>query len=205
MAELAELVTGPSHRAAAGLLGCRLTSGGVTVRLTEVEAYGGVGQDLASHTHRGPTKRNAAMFGPPGYAYVYFTYGMHWCMNVVCLPAGEASAVLVRAGEVVAGLEIAETRRPRSSPRDLARGPARLTQVLAIDGSVYGTPLLTGEGPVTLAPPAQPVERASIRVGPRVGVTGAMERPWRFWLVGPDSRTEPTVSAYRPHVPRSRR
>jgi DNA-3-methyladenine glycosylase len=203
VAELAELLAGPSDRAAAGLLGCRLSSGGVTVRLTEVEAYAGVGADPASHTHRGPTKRNAAMFGPPGHAYVYFTYGMHWCVNVVCRPEGEASAVLLRAGEVVSGVELAETRRPRSTLRDLARGPARLTQVLAIDGSAYGTPLLTGEGPATLAP-GDPVPLSRIRVGPRVGVTGAAEVPWRFWLAGPDGRPEPTVSAYRPHVPRRR-
>jgi DNA-3-methyladenine glycosylase len=201
--ELAELLAGPPERAAVAMLGCLLTAGGVTVRLTEVEAYAGVGADPASHTHRGPTRRNAAMFGPPGHAYVYFTYGMHWCVNVVCRPEGEASAVLLRAGEVVAGEEIAESRRPRSSRRDLARGPARLTQVLAIDGSAYGTPLLTGDGPIRLAP-GERVTRASIRVGPRVGVTGAADVPWRFWLAGPDGRPEPTVSAYRPHLPRRR-
>jgi DNA-3-methyladenine glycosylase len=203
VAELADLLAGPPDRAAAGLLGCLLTAGGVTVRLTEVEAYAGVGADPASHTHRGPTRRNAAMFGPPGHAYVYFTYGMHWCINVVCRPPGEASAVLLRAGEVVAGIGTARSRRSRSSDRDLARGPARLTQALGVDGSAYGTPLLTGDGPVSLAP-GVPVDLALIRVGPRVGVVGAATVPWRFWLVGADGRAEPTVSAYRPHAPRRR-
>ncbi|HEY2670050.1 MAG TPA: DNA-3-methyladenine glycosylase, partial [Rugosimonospora sp.] len=103
-ADLAELLAGPVEGAARGLLGCLLSANGVTARLTEVEAYSGAGLDPASHAHRGRTPRNAVMFGPAGYAYVYFTYGMHWCVNVVCGPEGQASAVLLRAGSIVDGL-----------------------------------------------------------------------------------------------------
>jgi DNA-3-methyladenine glycosylase len=138
------------------------------------------------------------MFGPPGYAYVYFTYGMHWCMNVVCGPAGYASAVLLRAGEVVEGRDIARARRPNIRREvDLARGPARLCAALGIDGDCYGAYLL-GDGPVRLEPPEKPVDPTRIRRGPRVGVTGAHDVEWRFWLDG-----EPTVSLYRRHIPRT--
>ena len=193
------VLAGPVDAAARGLLGCRLSAHGVTVRLTEVEAYAGTGGDPASHAHRGRTRRNEVMFGPPGYAYVYFTYGMHWCMNVVCGPPGYASAVLLRAGEVVAGLDQARARRPNiRRDVDLARGPARLCATLGIDGDCYGAYLL-GAGPVSLEPPETPVDQERIRCGPRVGVTGAHDVEWRFWLDG-----EPTVSAYRRHVPRAR-
>jgi DNA-3-methyladenine glycosylase len=177
-----------------------VTAHGVTIRLTEVEAYSGEGADPASHAHRGRTKRNEVMFGPPGYAYVYFTYGMHWCLNVVTGPAGTASAVLLRAGAVVAGADVARARRGPAVPdRDLARGPARLVAALGVDGSAYGTPVLDGTGPIRLAPPPSPVRPGRIRSGPRVGVTGAHDLPWRFWLDG-----EPTVSGYRRHTPRTR-
>jgi DNA-3-methyladenine glycosylase len=169
----------------------------VTVRLTEVEAYAGTGGDPASHAHRGRTKRNAIMFGPPGYAYVYFTYGMHWCMNVVCGLEGVASAVLLRAGEVVDGIATARARRPGvRKDVDLARGPARLCSALAIDRSTYGAYLLDG-GPVRLEHAAAPVPPESVCAGPRVGVTGAHDMPWRFWIDG-----DPTVSVYRRHVPK---
>lgn len=180
------------------LLGCLLTANGITVRLVEVEAYAGVGEDPASHSHRGPTRRNTPMFGPPGTLYVYFTYGMHWCANVTCSPPGRASAVLLRAGEVVSGLELARARRGRSSDRDLARGPARLAQALGLDGAADGTSVLDGTGPALLTP-GSPVDPALIRSGPRVGVSTAADVPWRFWLDG-----EPTVSPYRPHVPKRR-
>jgi len=187
----------PAPVAARGLLGALVTAGGVTVRLTEVEAYGGVGADPASHAHRGRTPRNAVMFGPPGYAYVYFVFGMHWCLNVVVEPDGRPAAVLLRAGEVVSGVDAARGRRGALVPdRDLARGPARLTAALGVDRAADGTSLV--DGPIHLAlgdrPPA-----ASVRSGPRVGVVGGADTPWRFWLAG-----EPTVSAYRPHVPRVR-
>jgi DNA-3-methyladenine glycosylase len=198
--DLAELLAGPVDRAARGLLGCRLSAGGVTVRLTEVEAYAGHGGDPASHAHRGRTPRNAIMFGPAGYAYVYFTYGMHWCMNVVCGVEGEASAVLLRAGSIVDGVEIARERRPAARrDADLARGPARLCSALGIDRSVYGAYLLGDDGPVHLSPPSRPVPERAVHSGPRVGVTGAKDLEWRFWLDG-----EPSVSEYRRHLPRVR-
>jgi DNA-3-methyladenine glycosylase len=185
--------------AARSLLGWQLSANGVTVRLTEVEAYSGLGEDPASHAHRGRTERNTIMFGPAGYAYVYFTYGMHWCMNVVVGEVGVASAVLLRAGEVVDGLDLARSRRPAARrDAELARGPARLCSALAIDRSVYGLNLLDPESPVRLLPP---VRRSGptreIVAGPRVGVTGAHDRPWRFWYDG-----DPTASTYRAHVPR---
>ncbi|GAA1823070.1 DNA-3-methyladenine glycosylase [Luedemannella flava] len=190
--------------AARSLLGCRLTTGAgtadaVTVRLTEVEAYAGPA-DPASHAYRGRTPRNEVMFGPPGHLYVYFSYGMHWCLNVVCGPDGTAAAVLLRAGEVIAGVDTARTRRPTvRRDADLARGPARLAQALGLDRSAYGTYLL-GPGTVaSLAAPARPVPPTAVARGPRVGVSAAADVAWRFWLVD-----DPTVSPYRPHTPRER-
>jgi DNA-3-methyladenine glycosylase len=182
---------------ARSLLGWRLGSGGVVVRLTEVEAYGGVGEDPPSHAYRGMTRRNAVMFGPAGVLYVYFTYGMHWCLNVVAGPDGAASAVLLRAGEVVEGAETARSRRAGAAgavpaDRDLARGPARLAAALGLDGTATGTPLLDGVGPAHLRPPVAPTDPALVRSGPRVGVSTGADTPWRFWLAG-----EATVSAYR--------
>jgi DNA-3-methyladenine glycosylase len=195
---LADLLAGPVVPAARGLLGCQLAAGGVAVRITEVEAYAGSGEDPASHAYRGRTRRNAVMFGPAGHAYLYFTYGMHWCVNVVTGPDGDAAAVLLRAGEVVDGLPAARARRPAVRlDTDLARGPARLCAALGLDGAAYGADLLGG-GPVRLTPPARPVEAGSVLAGPRVGVTGAHDVPWRFWIAD-----DPTVSAYRRHVPRA--
>lgn len=168
----------------------------VVLRITEVEAYGGVGEDPGSHAFRRLTPRNATMFGEAGLAYVYFTYGMHWCLCVVTGHPGDASAVLVRAGEVVGGLEIARARRPRSSDRDLARGPARLTVALGLTGEQDGVDLFARGSALRLTLPAQP--GPDPLVGPRTGVGGAgAATPWRFWLPG-----EPTVSPYRPAAPR---
>ena len=175
------------------LLGCLLVGHGVTVRLTEVEAYSGEGLDPASHAHRGPTPRNALMFGPSGRLYVYFTYGMHWCANVVTGPEGRASAVLLRAGEVVDGLELARERRPRATDRDLCRGPARLAKALALDGASLGLDLLDAASPVRLLPRAG--RKPPVAIGPRVGITVGVETPWRFWIEG-----DRTVSAYKPGV-----
>jgi DNA-3-methyladenine glycosylase len=187
----------PVLEVARDLLGTVVAHGDVAVRLTEVEAYAG-GHDPASHGFRGPTARNAVMFGPAGHAYVYFTYGMHFCMNVVTGPSGQASAVLLRAGEVVRGLETARARRDRSSDRDLARGPARLAVCLGIDRSQDGSDVTRRTGPLRVQR-GEPVGDATVRWGPRVGVSVAAELPWRAWLDG-----DPTVSTYRPHVPKKR-
>jgi DNA-3-methyladenine glycosylase len=184
---------------ARGLLGARLRAGDVTVRLTEVEAYRGE-HDPASHAFRGQTKRNAVMFGPPGHAYVYFIFGMYWCLNVVCGDEGEAAGVLLRAGEVIDGEPVARERRGGAVPvRELARGPGRLTIVLGIDGIHGGLDLLDPASAVTLSPPERPVDPSAISAGPRVGVAAAHDLPWRFWLTG-----DPTVSQYRRHTPRRR-
>jgi DNA-3-methyladenine glycosylase len=193
-------LTGPVEQVAPALLGARLVSGTVVLRLTEVEAYAGE-SDPGSHAYRGRTPRTDVMFGRAGLAYVYFTYGMHWCMNVVTGVQGTASAVLLRAGEVVEGLEVARSRRPGASDRDLARGPARLTKALGVTGELGGSDLLDPASPVRLLPAASRPDPALLRVGPRVGVAGVgAPTPWRFWLA-----VEPTVSAYRPAVPRTRR
>jgi DNA-3-methyladenine glycosylase len=171
--------------------------GTVAVRLTEVEAYAG-GRDPASHAFRGQTQRNAVMFGPPGHAYVYFTYGMHFCMNLVTGPVGRASAVLLRAGEVVAGPEIASARRQAPKPRDWARGPARLTIALGVGRELDGADVTSTQSSLQVRRGVA-VDDALVRWGPRVGVSTAGDVPWRAWIDG-----DPTVSAYRPHVPKKR-
>jgi DNA-3-methyladenine glycosylase len=203
------------------LLGATLTTrtpgGVVSLRLTEVEAYDGA-TDPGSHAYRGPNRRNATMFGEPGRLYVYRHLGLHHCVNLVCGPEGEASAVLLRAGEVVDGAELAHSRRLASgvvrTDRDLARGPARLAVALGLDLSADGADVTDPDGDVVLArPPAEtpavslvvPVETpAAIRTGPRVGVSGDGGRddlfPWRLWL-----DAEPTVSVYRAAQARRRR
>jgi DNA-3-methyladenine glycosylase len=208
----------PGPQVAPDLLGCVLehdaADGLVAVMLTEVEAYNGE-TDPASHAYRGRTKRNAVMYGEAGHAYVYFTYGMHFCVNVVCMPEGAASAVLIRAGKVIAGEPLARARRASSSDRDLARGPARLCQALAIDRRLDGADLCVPDSPLRLRAPLRrppagargdgadaPVrsgQKNLILSGPRVGVREGAEVPWRFWLDG-----EPTVSPYRPYAPRRR-
>lgn len=169
-----------------------------SVRLTEVEAYLGP-QDPGSHAYRGRTRRNAVMFGPPGFLYVYFTYGMHVCANVVCGVDGEPTAVLLRAGEVTAGIGAARVRRVTSrTDADLARGPARLCVALGITLDDDGADL--AGGPIRLELPDRPA--SGVATGPRTSVSGAggsAEYPWRFWL--PE---EPSVSPYRKSVPRRR-
>jgi DNA-3-methyladenine glycosylase len=182
------------------LLGWEVSANAVRIRLTEVEAYSGLGQDPASHAHRGRTPRNAVMFGPAGHAYTYFVFGVHWCLNVVCGDEGEAAAVLLRAGEVIAGAETARTRRGGNTVhRDLARGPARLVTALGVTSAVNGTSMVDGSGPITITPPTRTVSPADIASGPRVGVASAHDVPWRFWVAG-----DPTVSPYRRHTPRRR-
>jgi DNA-3-methyladenine glycosylase len=187
----------PVLQVAPELLGCTLTHNGVTVRLTEVEAYDG-SNDPGSHAFRGQTPRTRVMFGAPGGLYVYFTYGMHWCANLVCGPVGAASAVLMRAGEVIDGLEIARTRRAGVVDRDLARGPARLAMTLALTREHNGIDTTATDSPLVLrASGPGLLGGGSVRTGPRVGVSGpggdAALYPWRFWLEG-----EATVSSYRP-------
>jgi len=189
--DLRDVLSGPVLEVAPRLLGAVLRSGDVAVRLTEVEAYDGPA-DPGSHAYRGRTPRNAVMFGPAGFLYVYFTYGMHHCCNVVTGPEGAPSAVLLRAGEVVTGVEVARSRRLRSTDRDLARGPARLCQALGIDLTDNGDDLTSGPVTLTLGEPV-----TGVSTGPRVGLRGAPDRPWRFWVAG-----DPTVSAYRPAKPR---
>ncbi len=184
------------------LLGCVLVSttddGPVAVRITEVEAYRGA-DDPASHAFRGLTRRNAVMFDEPGHLYTYFVYGMHWCANVVTGPPGSPSAVLLRAGDVVAGAQLAATRRsPATARQHLARGPAGLASVLGLRAAENGLDVCSVASAVTirrgnLTPPG------SVRSGPRVGVGAAQERPWRFWEDGAAS-----VSAYRRGVVRRR-
>jgi DNA-3-methyladenine glycosylase len=220
------LLAGPVLEVAPRLLGkvVRRTTdeGTVAVRLTEVEAYDGP-NDPGSHAYRGETARNAVMFGPAGFLYVYFTYGMHFCMNVVAGPSGTPSAVLLRAGEVIEGVGLARVRRGQRAPqkavfnqatagvrpgpvvkrpngnpdRDLARGPARLCVALGIGREGNGADLLAKDSPIQLLDgPGYDGEPAT---GPRVGLREAADRAWRFWIPG-----DPTVSPYRPHVPKRR-
>jgi DNA-3-methyladenine glycosylase len=181
-------LSGPVEQVAPLLLGAVLRHGEVAVEITEVEAYGGA-TDPASHSFRGRTERNAVMFGPPGHLYLYFSYGMHWAANVVCGPDGTAAGCLLRAGRVIEGADVAAARRGRSSERDLARGPGRLTQALGLRREHYGTYLLDG-GALRLEPPPGPAP--VVRTGLRVGVSAEADRPWRFWVAG--SRY---VSAYK--------
>ena len=218
----------PAQEAAPALLGCVLRhetpDGAVAVLVTETEAYAGTA-DAASHAFRGRTARTAVMFGQPGHAYVYFTYGMHFCVNLVCLPEGTAAAVLLRAGRVIEGGELAAGRRMAASrgngaargsaagpgsgagagqaartliaARDLARGPARLCQALGIGRGLDGADACDPGSPLRVSGPVLAVTAADVRQGPRVGVSRAAAIPWRFWIAG-----DPTVSAYRGHAPR---
>ncbi|WP_344115121.1 DNA-3-methyladenine glycosylase [Kribbella alba] len=215
------LLAEPVLEVAPRLLGMVLRSstdeGTVAVRLTEVEAYDGP-TDPGSHAYRGQTARNAVMFGPSGHLYVYFTYGMHFCMNISAGPDGQPSAVLLRAGEVIEGAELARARRGNMvgrsqaaslngrgsgssertiADRDLARGPARLCVALGVDRESNGADLLDRGSPIQLL--SGPGFDGIPSTGPRVGLREAADRPWRFWIPG-----DPTVSPYRPHIPKRR-
>lgn len=199
----AQILAGAASEVAPILLGARVRAGEVCVEITEVEAYAG-DQDPGSHAFRGPTPRTQVMFGPPGTAYVYLSYGIHRCLNVVVGPNGHAAAVLIRAGRVVGGLDIARQRRAtarRSALPDqaLARGPGALGQALGIELRHNGVNLLDhedGSGVHLSLPAASSMPAHEVMSGPRVGVAGAGGEaaafPWRYWLVG-----EPSVSAYR--------
>lgn len=184
----------PAEAVAPELLGAVVESetpeGLVAVRLTEVEAYAGE-DDPASHAWRGPTPRTAVMFGPPGHVYVYFTYGMHWCANLVCAADGVAAAVLLRAGEIVEGEALARVRRgPRPPARRLASGPANLARALGLDGAWHGDDVTRARGRLRVRGGAPAPE---VVAGPRVGITRAVDVPWRFSIAG-----DPHVSAPRP-------
>ena len=178
-----DLLRRPSTDVAPELLGAILVAGGRAGRIVEVEAYMGE-LDPGSHAYRGPTPRTATMFGPPGHLYVYFTYGMHWCANVVCGEEGAASAVLLRALAPLAGLEAMRAARPAArTDRDLCNGPAKLCQALGIDGSFDGTDVVSGSGGVMLqvddwTAPAAPV------VSTRIGLSAGVDAPWRWHVPG---------------------
>ncbi|WP_043263747.1 DNA-3-methyladenine glycosylase [Streptomyces sp. CT34] len=174
--------------------------GPIELRLTEVEAYDGE-SDPGSHAYRGRTARNATMFGPPGHAYVYFIYGMWFSINLVCGPEGKASAVLLRAGEILTGATLAAGRRPKArNINELAKGPARLATALDIDRSLDGTDVCTTAATPISILHGTPAPRDRVRNGPRTGVGGdGADHPWRYWIDG-----DPTVSRYRPHTPRRR-
>ncbi|MFF3205775.1 DNA-3-methyladenine glycosylase [Streptomyces sp. NPDC002962] len=195
----------PVLEVARDLLGRHLVrttpDGPIVLRLTEVEAYDGP-NDPGSHAYRGPTARNGVMFGPPGHVYVYFTYGMWHCMNLVCGPDGTASAVLLRAGEIVEGAESARKRRLSArNDKELAKGPARLATALDVDRALDGTDACaTGDTPLRILA-GTPVTSDQVRSGPRTGVSGdGAVHPWRYWVAD-----DPTVSPYRAHAPRRRR
>ncbi|MFT4163982.1 MAG: DNA-3-methyladenine glycosylase [Microlunatus sp.] len=204
MDSLRERLLGPVEQVAPTILGATLSHAGVTVRITEIEAYAGE-RDPASHAYRGKTARNAVMFGPPGHLYVYFTYGMHHACNVVCGPAGVGTGALVRSGEVVAGRELAQGRRgARVRERDLARGPGRLAQALGITLADGGADLFCADGGADESVDAgesvgvgpwlvlDAYRVGEVATGPRVGVSLAADVPWRFWIAG-----DPYVSDYK--------
>ncbi|WP_067697740.1 DNA-3-methyladenine glycosylase [Nocardia jejuensis] len=193
----AEDLAGEPLAAARRLLGATLWSGPVGMRIVEVEAYGGdpagPWPDPAAHSGRGRTPRNAVMFGPPGVLYVYLSYGMHTCVNVTTGPDGIASAVLIRAGEIIAGQDEVRARRPAArTPAAFARGPGNVGSALGIVLADYGTRLFDPTSPIRVELGPSITARGAVAAGPRVGVSLAADRPWRLWL--PDSAA---VSAYR--------
>ncbi len=165
------------HEVAPELIGCTLLVDGAGGRIVEVEAYDA--DDPAGHGYRGPTARNRAMFGPPGHAYVYRSYGVHWCLNLVCGPEGSAEAVLVRALEPTHGLDTMRARRGLDAVRLLCSGPGRLCQALGVTGEHDGRPVDRPPFELRAGGADEPVAR-----GPRIGITRAAERPWRYGLAG---------------------
>lgn len=184
VSDLFAALSGRAEEVAPLLLGAVIRDEHVAIRIVEVEAYSG-DVDPASHAFRGPGARNAAMFGPPGHAYVYLSYGVHWCLNVVCHPQGVGGGILLRAGEVLAGADVARERRGGAA--DLARGPGRLGQALGVTAADNGSDLRAGRLRLEPSPGAVGISR-----GPRVGVSKAADWDWRFWIEG-----DPYVSPYR--------
>ncbi|TFW14718.1 DNA-3-methyladenine glycosylase [Brevundimonas intermedia] len=173
---LAALLSRPAPEVAAGLIGARLTVHGAGGIIVETEAYDV--HDPASHSFRGPTPRNAPMFGPIGRAYVYRIYGLHWCLNIVCDAATPGSAVLIRALEPVWNLEVMAERRGQVRARDLCAGPGRLCQALEVTGALNGRPIAAAPFALNLGD-AEPVI-----VGRRIGIRHGIETPWRFGRCG---------------------
>jgi DNA-3-methyladenine glycosylase len=165
------------HEVAPALVGCTLLVDGVGGRIVEVEAYDG--EDPASHGYGGMTQRNRSMFGPPGHAYVYRSYGIHWCLNLVCEEEGAAAAVLVRALEPTRGIDLMRRRRGLGESRLLCAGPGRLCQALAVTRDHDGLPL--DRAPFALEPPEEGVD---VLAGARIGITRAVDLPWRYGLAG---------------------
>ncbi len=176
-ARLATLLTAPSFEAAPALLGWSFFVDGTGGRITEVEAYDQ--DDPASHSYGGPRGRNRVMYGPPGHLYVYRSYGVHWCVNLVCGATGHGAAVLLRALEPVEGLERMAARRDRDNPRLLCSGPGRLTQALGIDATFDGASVRSAG--LTWVAPAEPVPVSTSR---RIGISKAVEREWRYTITG---------------------
>lgn len=175
-----KILTRPPVEAAPLLLGCHLRGpDGVVVRIVEVEAYGGVGEDPASHAYGGPTPRNRAMFGQVGSLYAYRSYGIHDCLNVVAHEEGAAGGVLLRAAQVLSNAGTARRDRARLAATQLASGPGRLGKTVGYSVTDAGIDLLA---PELLQFPPRPVQE--ITSGPRVGISKAVDRPWRFWITG---------------------
>ncbi|MDZ7677259.1 MAG: DNA-3-methyladenine glycosylase [Acidimicrobiales bacterium] len=189
-----EQLAGPATEIAPSLLGTILVAGALAGRIVEVEAYMGA-DDPASHAHRGQTARNATMFGPAGHLYVYFTYGMHWCANVVTGEEGVASAVLLRALAPITGVEEMRWARPRArTERDLCSGPAKLTQALGIDGAHDGLDLCDRRSSVRIVDDGWESDVAPAAC-PRVGISVATEHPWRWCLPGDPNLSKPVPRA----------
>jgi DNA-3-methyladenine glycosylase len=180
----------PSDQEARELIGVTLLIDGVGGRIVETEAYDR--EDPASHSHSGPTPRNAAMFGPPGHAYVYRSYGIHWCLNLVCREPGHGAGVLIRALEPTRGIERMQLRRSTHDLKLMCSGPGRVGQALAVTHGMNGMPL--DRPPFELLPADAPVE---IVAGPRIGISKAMDIPWRFGMAGSGWLSRP----FRPAAP----
>ena len=174
----------PVAQVAPELLGCVIEVGDLAGAIVEVERY--QQDDPASHSFRGPTPRAAVMFGPPGRLYVYRSYGIHWCANVVCEPEGQGAAVLIRAVAPTRGLDVMRQRRGPVDDRRLCSGPGRLCQAFGIDGSMNAS--VVGHGPVRLRAGA-PVP--DIAIGPRIGISVATEQPWRLGVAGSPHLSRP--------------
>lgn len=181
------------------LLGKVLYHGARSGRIVEVEAY--ERDDPASHAFRGPGRRNAVMFGPPGHLYVYFSYGVHWCANVVCDEDGRGAAVLVRALSPLQGIDVMFAARPAARRhRDLCSGPGRLTQALGLNGSHDGADLVGGDRDVWLLDDGEAAPSRSVVQTTRIGITKAADRPWR-WYVDGDAHVSRRLARRPPAAP----